>query len=312
MNFDDVGIVVLTHGSGGEQEPLLETLLGEGAAGSIVVVHNPTGPGEAPPEVPPGCELVQAEKNLGYAAGMNLGIARLRERGVALLLLLTHDVRLPDGTLADLFGAAAREPGYGVLAPALRVSGTGEVFSFGGVSHRNGATEHLKARPPAPAAGLAACDWVDGGLILIRAEVLDRVGTYDERFWGYCEEADLCLRARRAGWRVGVLVDAFAEQAPGGGGRLGVWSYLMTRNGTEYVRRAAGTPAMLVAVARNAGLVAFNLARVPLRLVRRRPGGPREPWLLAVGTAWGTIDFARRRWGPPPPSLPGMGDVKNL
>jgi hypothetical protein len=46
--------------------------------------------------------------------------------------------------------------------------------------------------------------------------------------------------------------------------------------------------------------------------VRRRPGGPREPWLLAVGTGRGAIDFLRGRWGPPPPGLPGMGDVSNV
>lgn len=309
---DGLGIVVLTHGAEGEQGPLLDSLLEAGAAGRIVVVHNPTSPGQPPPALPEGCEAIQAERNLGYAAGMNLGIAELRRRRASLLLILTHDARLSGDALRSLLAAAETHPGHGVLAPALRDSGSGEFFSFGGVTRPDGSTAHLKSRPPTGPDGVADCDWVDGGLILLRGEVVERVGAYDERFWGYCEESDLCLRARRAGWRVGVLVDVVSEQAPAGAGRLGVWSYLLTRNGIEYARRAAGTRGMLIALGRALARVPFNLARVPLRLVRRRPGGTREPWLLAVGSAWGALDFARRRWGPPPRRLPGMGDVENL
>lgn len=311
---EGAGVVVLTHGGGGEHEPLLAALLRDrGSDTPIVLVHNPSEPGEPAPAAPPWVEVVQADRNLGYAAGMNFGISRLPAAGrLRYLLLLTHDVRLPEGCLASLFAAAEAHGEFGVLAPALRDSGSGDVFSYGGLSSPTGRTEHRRARPEPSAGGIAPCAWVDGGMILFRSEVIDRVGTYDERFWGYCEESELCLRARRAGWRVGVLVDVFAEQAPGGPGRLGMWSYLLTRNGAEYARRAAGPRGAAAALARAAGVVAFNLVRVPLRLVRRRPGGPREPWLIAVGAARGAADFLRRRFGPPPASLPGMGDVRNL
>jgi N-acetylglucosaminyl-diphospho-decaprenol L-rhamnosyltransferase len=312
--FDGVGVVVLTHGSGGEHAPLLASLIGKGVpATSIVVVHNPTRPGEPLPEVPEGCEAIQAEKNLGYAAGMNLGLARLRERGGwGRMLLLTHDALFHEGALEELVATGSREPGFGVLAPALVLPDDRGPFSYGGLTNRNGTTEHIRARPRGDGAGIAACDWVDGGTMLIAAEVFERVGDFDERFWGYCEESDLCLRARRAGWGVGVVLDAVAEQDPGGGRRPGVWSYLLTRNGAEYARRAVGPRGVVSALARASGTVLLSLARVPLRVVRRRPGGTREPWLLAVGTARGAIDFLRGRWGPPPASLPGMGDVKNV
>ena len=81
------------------------------------------------------------------------------------------------------------------------------------------------------------CDWVDGGAMVLRREALERVGGFDERFFAYCEEAELCLRITRAGWRVGVLDGARAQQAPGGSSRPGAWSYLITRNGLAYARR---------------------------------------------------------------------------
>ncbi len=143
--------------------------------------------------------------------------------------------------------------------------------------------------------------------------MLDRVGTFDERFWGYCEESDLCLRARRAGWRVGVVLDAVAEQEPGGAEPAGglELSPHPQRGRVRAARgRARGAPSPPSCAP--PGTVALSLARVLLRTVRHRPGGPREPWLLAVGTARGAFDFLRGRWGPPPANLPGMGDVSNV
>jgi GT2 family glycosyltransferase len=304
---------VLAYGGGGEHGPLLASLIAAGLpARDIVVVHNPARPGEPAPPVAAGCALIQAERNLGYAAGMNRGIAWLREHGARRLLLLTHDARLRPGALDALLAAAEGEPSYGVLAPALVMTGTDEPFSYGGTTDANGFTAHRKEPPTDVADGIAPCDWADGGALLLSAEAVERAGVFDERFWSYCEESDLALRVRRSGLRVGVVVGAIADQDPGGAKRLGAWAYLLTRNGAEYARRAVGIRGAVCVEARALYLVAFSLARVALRTVRHRPGGPREPWILAVATARGALDFLRRRWGPPPPGLPGMGDVTNV
>jgi N-acetylglucosaminyl-diphospho-decaprenol L-rhamnosyltransferase len=303
--------VVLSYGGGGEVGPLLSSLLAEGmAAERILVVHNPARPGEPDPALPAGVVVLRSSHNLGYAAGMNRGIERQLERGCELLLLLTHDARLRPGSLARLRGAAEAHPDYGLLGPALVFAGSERPFSLGGLSRAGGGMEHRTARPE-PEDGVAACDWVDGGTVLVRSAVLERVGHFDERFWSYFEEAELCLRARRSGFRVGVVLDAIAEQAPGGPGRPGVWSYLMTRNGIAYAWRAAGPGGLALASARAVFEVGVELLRVLARGLRLRPGSPTEPWALAVGTARGLLDFYRRRWGPPPP-LPGAGDVANL
>jgi N-acetylglucosaminyl-diphospho-decaprenol L-rhamnosyltransferase len=308
---EGIGIVVLSYGGGGEHEELLEGLLSEGVdPGSILIVHNPAEANEAPSEPPSGCVVVQSPRNLGYAGGMNLGIARQRQRGHELLLLLTHDARLRAGTYGVLEDAARRRPDIGVIGPVLVLAGTEERFSCGGITRANGTNAHLTELPAGDGNGVSFCDWVDGGTMLVRVAALERAGGFDERFWGYCEEADLCLRVRRAGFRVGV-VDALAEQDPGGPKRPGAWAYLLTRNGAEYARRAVGLRGAVTIEARALALVAGQLLRAALRLVRRRPGGPAQPWATAVGTARGALDFLRRRWGPPPRNLPGTGDVTN-
>lgn len=304
-------VVVLTYGTSAVHEPLLDSLLGQGVAPEqILVVHNPATPGEPDPAVPPGCEVLRATHNLGYAAGMNLGIERQLSRGCDLLLVLTHDARLRPGTLATLLAAAAAHPEFGVLGPGLVFADTETPFSFGGRTRSNGSTTHL-TEPRDLEDGIAPCDWVDGGTLLIRADALARTGGFDERFWSYCEEADLCLRVGRAGFRVGVVPDALGDQMPGGTNRPGPWAYLMTRNGAAYAYRAAGLRGAAFITVRACYEALEELARAAVRLTPLRSGSVADPWATAVGTLRGAADFYRRRWGPPPP-LPGSGDVSNV
>jgi N-acetylglucosaminyl-diphospho-decaprenol L-rhamnosyltransferase len=303
--------VVLTYGTGAQHEPLLDSLLGQGVAPEqVLVVHNPAVPGEPDPAVPPGCEVLRASHNLGYAAGMNLGIERQLSQGCDLLLVLTHDARLRPAALAALLAAAEAHPEFGVLGPALVFAGTETPFSFGGRTRSNGSTTHL-TEPPEVEDGIAPCDWIDGGTMLIRADALARTGGFDEGFWSYCEEADLCLRVGRAGFRVGVVPAALGDQMPGGTNRPGPWAYLLTRNGAAYAQRAAGPRGLAFVSVRACYQALVELARAAVRLTPLREGSVADPWAAAIGTLRGLLDFYRRRWGPPPP-LPGGGDVSNV
>jgi GT2 family glycosyltransferase len=306
-------VVVLAYGAGRHHDELLDSLSAAGVEpASVLVVHNPAAPGEPPPPVPGGVELVQSDRNRGYAGGMNLGIARQRGRDFELILLLTHDARLRPGALDAMIAALEADAACGICGPVLLYAGTEDPYSYGGVTDRNGANAHLKEPPTATDAGIAACDWVDGGTMLVRVDVFDRVGDFDARFWGYCEEADLCARARRAGIGVGVALAARADQEPGATKRRGAWAYLMTRNGLAYAYRAAGVRGLAMTGLRGLESLVVNLARTGLRRAGIRPGSVEESWAIAVGTARGGFDFLRGRWGPPPAGLPGMGDMGNV
>jgi N-acetylglucosaminyl-diphospho-decaprenol L-rhamnosyltransferase len=307
-----LGVVVLAYGAGRVHEPLLDSLLAEGVdPGTVVLVHNQAVAGEAPPPAPAGMKVLQTERNLGYAGGMNRGIAMQLGRGAENLLLLTHDARLRQGALGALVGALEADPGVGICGPVLLFTGTEEAFSYGGETTAGGGNVHRHVRPAGDGAGIAACDWIDGGTMLVRRAVLERVGAFDERFWGYCEDADLCARALRAGFGVGVVLAATADQAPGATRRRGAWAYLMTRNGLAYARRARGPRGLLRTAAGFAGVAAVNLLRAAARATRLHPGDVDEAWAIAIGTIRGAVDYRRGRWGPPPPGLPGMGDLGN-
>ncbi len=298
----DIGIVILAYGAGDLHLPLVAGLLEAGAAPeALVVVHNPASATDRPGGVP-GVPLLRNPGNLGYAGAMNIGIRHQLARGARHVLLLTHDTRPRAGALAALGRAAERSPEFGVLGPVLCFAGSERVFSCGGRTAADGSVGHLLDRPPP--GGVAACDWIDGSALLLRADALDRVGLLDDRFFMYFEETDLCLRMQRGGWSVGVVGDAVAEQEPGRGRRIGAFTYLMTRNGTEYARRVAGPRGV-------AGAVRRVLVETPPHLgavVRHSAAAPESRVVLAA--MWlGLLDFARRRFGPPPARLAGLGDV---
>jgi GT2 family glycosyltransferase len=311
LDQDDLRAVVLTYGEGGEHRELLESLRREGLDRErVLIVHNPSAPGERAPGES-GCETLLADHNLGYAAAMNLGIERQLERGAGLVLLLTHDARLRPGALAALLAAARAGAGFGALGPVLMRTGTETPYSFGGRDRGDGAVGHLTAAGPAEH-GIAACDWVDGGTILLRAAALRAAGGFDERLWSYTEEAELCLRIRRAGFRVGVVLAARADQDPGGPKRPGPWAYLTTRNGLAYARRSVGPRGVAFVLGRALAVIGYELLRAGVRATRLRPGDRGEPWAVAVGMARGIVDYFRGRWGPPPTTLPGASDMTNL
>jgi GT2 family glycosyltransferase len=302
-----LGIVVLTHGRSAEAPRLSAALVRDGVPPTaIVVVQNPTDPGDPELEVPGGTEVIRMDRNAGYAMGMNAGIRRQLEKGVELVLILTHEVRFRPGALAALVAAMRSADDFGVLGPALWWSGEDRPFSYGGRRRPRGGIEHIQDRPSVSGEP-AACDWIDGAAMLFRSELLEQIGLVEERFFIYVEDAEICLRAWRAGWRVGVVLDALAETSPGGGSRPGAWLYLSTRNSLEYARLNRGVRGVLWELARRAkGIV--NLARA-YAAGWRDPARRARCLLELKAVTRGTFDFFRRRWGPPPPQLTGMGDM---
>lgn len=168
--------------------------------------------------------------NLGFAYGNNRGLECTRARYV---LLLNPDTEILKGTFAELLSTLDAGPEVGI-AGVRQLDGEGSLLPtirrFPSASRALGealASERWPLQPawagervldPSAYAGEADCDWVVGSFLLARREALLAAGMLDERFFLYCEEPDLCLRVKRAGWQVRYLPEMTIRHYAGKGG----------------------------------------------------------------------------------------------
>jgi hypothetical protein len=180
----------------------------------VWVVDNASGDGT--PEVVrreyPEVELIASESNLGFSAATNLVLRRARS---PFALALNPDTRMTPGALDALLALLRARPEVGMCGPRLVLDdGTFDHASrrafptplsalghFTGLGRREGARGRLAAYR-APGVERGPVDALNGAFMLMRREALDEVGLFDEGYWMYMEDLDLCYRFKQAGWTV--------------------------------------------------------------------------------------------------------------
>ena len=150
--------------------------------------------------------LIENGRNLGFGEGNNVGIRKALEQNADWVFLLNNDIIVAPDLLSQLMEAAVTEPQAGILGPKIyyhskpeRIWYAGGKINFftGMVSHR-GLREVDRGRYDK----LEQTDYVTGCALLIKREVLTQIGMFDPVYYPiYSEDADLCVRAARAGYR---------------------------------------------------------------------------------------------------------------
>ncbi|HWQ23968.1 MAG TPA: glycosyltransferase family 2 protein, partial [Gaiellaceae bacterium] len=182
------------------------------AGASIRVVDNAShdGTAEMVRERFPEVELIAATANLGFSAANNLAIRRGR---APFVLALNPDTRVTEGALDHMLALMERQPTVGIAGCRLeREDGTfdhaarrsfptplGALGHFLRVGRHSRAPARL-AQYRAPDVERGPVDAVNGAFMLIRRRALDEVGLFDEGYWLYMEDLDLCYRFAQAGW----------------------------------------------------------------------------------------------------------------
>lgn len=160
------------------------------------------------PEITPVCAdsapfevlIVRNERALGFGANHNRAFQRCDTDWFA---VLNPDLRLGSDALGSLL--AARQRGDGLIAPTI-LDADGSPAD----AARRLPTPFrvLKRRLQPKARGPDAdFDWLAGMCLLLNSEAFRSLGGFDQRFFMYCEDADLSLRMQLAGWRVRCMTD---------------------------------------------------------------------------------------------------------
>jgi hypothetical protein len=156
-------------------------------------------------------------RNLGFAPAVNLGIA---STGSPSVLVLNSDTVLEPGALVLLHEALMADPHLGGVQPRILSLRRGtelnpedpgaNIYSLGQAMTSDGRAREDGIGQPQGSRNLAGREifGVCGAACLLRREMLDRVGTYDETYFAFYEDVDLNVRARIAGWRFALVSEA--------------------------------------------------------------------------------------------------------
>lgn len=210
----DVAAVVVNYNARDVLLKCVQSLRADGV-GTVVVVDNDSrdGSGEALAAADPEARWVPTGANLGFGAAANRGVATV---ATPYVLILNPDVEIEPGTVKALVDALERDPALAAVGPRVEepdgtVYASGRPFPdlmvaaghafLGYAAPRNRFTRAYKLLDW-DRSSPRDVDWLSGSCLLVRRSAFDAVGGFDEDFFMYVEDVDLCWRWGRAGWRV--------------------------------------------------------------------------------------------------------------
>jgi GT2 family glycosyltransferase len=248
----DVAVIVVTYNSASDVEALLEDLSREAQHVSmrVVVVDNESWDATAAVvRRRPDVVFVEAGANLGYAGAINLGRTHIGR--CAAVLILNPDLRIRPGAIAAMnenladcrVGAVVPQivDEEGRIYESLRrepsvTRAVGDALLGRHLSHRSGRWSEM-VRTDEDYSRAHAVDWATGAAILIRSDVSDEVGEWEEEFFLYSEETDYMRRIRQSGALVWYEPAAVVQHRGAGSGSSDDLAALMSVNRIRYVQK---------------------------------------------------------------------------
>lgn len=174
---------------------------------AIVVVDNGSGDdfvGCISSRYPDIVQLPQTT-NLGFAKAVNLGAQYAIARGATAILLLNNDAIVMPDALRALSARLRDAPTLGLITAKIFLTERPDrLWAVGGIFTGRRVVEIGAGERDIGAYDEASLDFAYGCALLVRTELFRELGGFDERFFLYYEDIDLCLRARAAGWEVAM------------------------------------------------------------------------------------------------------------
>lgn len=201
----------------------------------------------------PRITLVRNDKNLGFAGGNNVGIRAALENGAEYVLILNNDTEVDPSLIRELVAVCEADHSCGISTPKMYFMNPPNLIWFAGsnVNLWTGSSNHVGCGEIDHGQFDAVTEpaFATGCCLLVRANLLKKLGGFDESFFIYSEDVDLSLRYRKAGYRIVFNPRAklwhkeSGTMAKAGGGpgakQSPLQHYLKARNGIFVVRRHA-------------------------------------------------------------------------
>lgn len=195
-----------------------------------------------------GANIIINNSNLGFAKAVNQGIKKSHSK---FILLLNSDVLIDNNAISRALKYMEKDKKIGILGIKLvypnrkiqpsfgnfpdfwndfmRFSMLSKIIPGGTLIYKNFFTKSIFKNSH-------ETDWVSGGCMLIRSEVLDQIGFFDENYFFGIEDFDFCFRAKKMGWK--IIYYPFSEAIHyhgfSSGGRRSTFSLNLERHGMNY------------------------------------------------------------------------------
>ena len=249
----------------------------------------------------PAVRRLRTEVNLGISGGLNLGFQAGLAEGFDYLVPMNNDIEVAPDLLSELVSVAEARPRAACVGPKC-------YYFFGDRNRLWSAGGRLRFREAVTSErGMGQPDrgqfdrdeevgYVNGALMLIRAEAMRSVGLWDPVYQVSVEDADWCRRARDAGWECWYSHRArlWHMVSPTTGGYTAARTYRTGRSTAIFVRRFAGIGGW-------ARWLLWTLAAFPAALVREAPRRNARAVLAKYRGLWDGLHVAL---SPPPPAPP--------
>lgn len=224
-DIKDISIVMVNYNSGGLLSKSLQSIFNSGCDSNteVIVVDNNSDDNSAQNAraIFPQVNFIQNDRNLGFAKANNLGIKKSQGRSV---LLLNPDTVIVHGALQKMVEFMNTSPKIGIIgAKLLNPDGNVQLScrSFpswiNAIYNRYSPITRMFPKNKHAAGYLLTdwahdeprqVDWLSGACLMIKREVLEQIGLFDEDFFMYCEDIDICYRSKQAGWKNFYYPDA--------------------------------------------------------------------------------------------------------
>lgn len=278
-----VAAVVVDYEAGPVLGECVRSIRSDGVRDVVVVANGNPAPARAALE---GMDLplVVTGRNIGYGAGANRGLAM--SGSSEYVLVCNPDLRVHPGAVDRLVAALDTHPRWAIVGPRI-VDASGAVYpSVRRFPSMTDAAGHAllalfwpdnpfsrRYRPP-DAGGIEprSVDWVSGACFCARRSVLEELGGFDEAYFMFAEDMDLCWRAHRAGFDVGVEPAAVVTHVEGVSRRRHPYRMLLAhhRSALRFAERRAAGPARAALPLAAAVLGVRLVAAVADEALRRR------------------------------------------
>ena len=254
MSGPVLSAIIVNYNAGDELRRALQSIADEmrGRAWEAVVVDNASRDGSAAQvdEFASHARAIRNTENVGFARGVNQALAAT---AAPLVLIMNPDCRLVAGAIDVLRAVLAEHDHCAIVGPrilnpdgSVQGSARGDPDMFTGLFGRTTMLRRLL-----PGAGISrrnvvspdevgsaaslAVDWVSGACMLARRDALASVGGFDERYFLYWEDADLCRRLRAKGFEIRYAPGATAIHRVGQSSRTAQASAIRAFHESAYL-----------------------------------------------------------------------------